>query len=118
MKCRERQPQEIGGDLRKTSPVGLAGRLGSEHKRHATVRLEADLRPFARRAARCLQKTRNAKPAQPAALRRSPSPRSKAVGQDPLRHLVEIGAEAAAIDRDPETAAIWEKADQVTPAQR
>ena len=46
---------------------------------------------------------RDTEAAQPAALRRGPAPRSKAVGQDPLRHLFEIGAEAAAIDRDPQT---------------
>jgi hypothetical protein len=33
------------------------------------------------------------------------------------RHLVEIGGEAPAIDRDPEPAAIREPADQVTPTQ-
>ena len=50
--------------------------------------------------------------------RRGLSPSSKAVRQEPLRHLVEIGGEASAIDRDPETAAIREMADQVAPAQR
>ncbi len=43
MKCRERQSQETGGDLRKASLMALAVRLGSEHERHATVRNQLDL---------------------------------------------------------------------------
>jgi hypothetical protein len=48
--------------------VVLAVRLGADQERNAAVRLEADLGAFARRAARCLEKTGDAEPAQPAAL--------------------------------------------------
>jgi hypothetical protein len=81
--CRNRQSQEIGGDLRKVGIMALAIRLGAEHERDAAVWLEADLGAFARRAARGLEKTRDTEAAQPAALRRGPAPRSKAVGEDP-----------------------------------
>src|SRR6516225_106303 len=113
----ERQPQQIGGNLRKAGLVALAVRLGAEHECHLAVRLKADLGAFARRAARGFEKTGDAEPAQPAAPRRFLSPSSKAIRQEPLRHLVAIGAEASAVARDPETAAIREMADQVAPAQ-
>ena len=113
-----RQPQEIGGDLRKAGLVALAVRLGAEHESDAAVRLEADLGAFAGCAARGLEKAGDAEPAQPAALRRSLSPLGKAVISDPLYHLPDIGGEASAIDCHPETAAIRKAADQVALAQR
>src|SRR5439155_20630451 len=109
---------QIGGDLRKAGLVALAVRLGAEHQGYAAVRLEADLGALARRAARRLQKTGEAEPAQLAALRCGAAPSRKALGQDPLRHRVEIGGKPPAIDRDPEPAAIRETTDQVAPAQR
>src|SRR5436305_4163896 len=87
----DRQPQQVGGDLRKAGLVTLAVRLGAEHQRDAAVWLEADLGALARRAARCFEKTGEAEPAQLAALRRGAPPSRKALGQDPLRHFVEIG---------------------------
>ena len=115
--CGERQPQQLGGDLREAGLVALAVRLGADHERHAAVRLEADLGAFARCAARRLEEAGDAEPAQPAALCRGLPPSGKVVHQEALRHLVEIVGKASAIDRDPETATIWEMADQVAPAQ-
>src|SRR5262252_5550091 len=80
--CRERQAQQIGGDLWKAGLVTLAVRLGAEHECHAAVRLEADLGAFARRAARGLEKTRDAEPAQPAALHRGLTPRGEARSEE------------------------------------
>src|SRR5437879_6896258 len=100
--CSNRDSQEIGGNLRKAGLVALAVRLGAEHQRDAAVRLEADLGALARRAARCLKKTGDAEPAQLAAVCCGAAPSRKAFGQDPLRHLVEIGGKPPAIDRDPE----------------
>ena len=113
----ERQPQQIGGNLRKAGLVALAVRLGAEHECHLAVRLKADLGAFPRGAPRRFEKAGSAKPAQPAALRRGLPPSGKVVHQEALRHLVEIVGKASAIDRDPETATIWEMADQVAPAQ-
>src|ERR1700720_3020491 len=115
--CSNWQSQQIGGDLRKTGLVALAVRLGAEHQRDAGVWLEADLCALARRAARCLEKTGDAEPAQLAASRCGAAPRRKAAGQEPLRHLVEIGGKPPAIDRDPEPALIREVIDQVAPPQ-
>src|SRR5882672_11266465 len=89
--CSNWQSQQIGGDLRKAGLVALAVRLGAEHQRDAGIRLEADLGALARRAARCLEKTGDAEPAQLAAVRCLPAPRRKPPGQDTLRHLIEIG---------------------------
>src|SRR3954463_10321976 len=83
----DRQPQQVGGDLRKAGLVALAVRLGAEHQGYAAVRLEADLGALARRAARCFEKTGDSGPAQLAALRRGARASRKALGQDPLRHL-------------------------------
>src|SRR5207237_9491376 len=116
--CRDRQPQQIGGDLRKAGLVALAVGLGAEHQGYAAVRFEADLGALARRPARCLEKTGEAESAQLAAVRCRAAPSRKAFGQDPLRHLVEIGGKPPAIDRDPEPAAIREMTDQVPPPQR
>src|ERR1700680_972588 len=113
-----RQSQQTGGDLPKAGLVALTVRLGAEHQCDAAVRLEADLGALARRAARGLEKTGDAEPAQLAAVRCGPAPSRKALGQDPLRHLVEIGGKPSAIDRDPETAAIREATDKVPPTQR
>src|ERR1700731_5160487 len=85
--CSNWQSEQIGGDLRKAGLVALAVRLGAEHQRDAGVWLEADLGALARRAARCLEKTGDAEPAQPAALRRGLAAGCEALGQDPLRHL-------------------------------
>src|SRR5947209_8504117 len=65
----DRQSQEIGGDLRKAGFVALAVRLRAEHQDDTAISFEADLGALARRAARRLKKTRDAEPAQPAALR-------------------------------------------------
>src|SRR5215472_447422 len=102
--CRKRQPQEIGGDLREAGLVALAVRLGAEHERDAALRLEADFGAFARRAARGLEKTGDAEPAQHRAVRRIPSPRRKAASDEPQRDFVKIGGEPSAIDRYPQTA--------------
>jgi hypothetical protein len=56
--CRNRQSQEIDGDLREAGLVALAVRLGAEHERDMAVGLEADLGTFARCAARGLGRTR------------------------------------------------------------
>src|SRR5262249_17230238 len=71
----KRQPQQVGGDLRKAGLVTLAVRLGAGPECHLAVRLEADPGALARRAARCFEKTGNAKPAQFAAPGRSLPPR-------------------------------------------
>src|SRR6516162_11371728 len=105
-----RQPQKIGRDLWEAGLVALAVRLGAEQECDAAVRLKADLGAFARRAPRGFEKAGAAEPAQPAALRRFLPARRKPVPQQPLRQLVEICGKAAAIDRDPETAAVWETA--------
>src|SRR5712692_8328706 len=89
--CGNWKSQEIGGDLRKAGLVALAVRLGAEHERDAAFRLKADLGALARRTARCLEKTGDAEPAQLAADRCFPVPSRKTLGQDTLRHLVEIG---------------------------
>src|ERR1700730_13214728 len=102
--CGNWESQEIGGHLGKAGLVALAVRLGAEHQRDAAVRLEADLGALARRATRCLEKTGDAEPAEPTALRCGLAPGRKALGQDPLRHLIEIGCKPPAIDRDPEPA--------------
>src|SRR6267142_2647987 len=115
--CSNWEAQQIGGDLRKAGLVSLADRLGAEHQGDAAVRLEADLGALARRAARCLEKTGDAEPAQLAALDRFPAPRRKALGQETLRHVVEVGGKPPAIDRHPEPAAIRKATDQVAPAQ-
>src|SRR5437773_11106144 len=94
--CSNREPQEIGDDLRKAGLMTLAVRLGAEHQRDAAVRLEANLGALARRAARCLEKTGDAEPAKPAAVRRLPTARRKALGQDQQGHLVEIGGKPPA----------------------
>src|SRR5207249_3372315 len=104
--------------LRKAGFVALTVRLGAEHQGDAAVRLEADLGALAGRPARCLEKTGDAQPAQLAAVRGFPTPSRESLGQDPLRHLVEIGGKPSAIDRHPESAAIREVTDQVAPTQR
>src|SRR5947209_1413383 len=114
----DRQSQEIGGDLRKAGFVALAVRLRAEHQDDTAISFEADLGALARRAPRCFEKTRDAEPAQPAALRSFLASRRKALAQDAPRHLIEIGGKPSAIDRDPEPALIRELADQVPPAQR
>src|SRR6267142_842879 len=111
------ESQQIGGNLRKAGLVALAVRLGAEHQSDPAIRLEADLGALARRAARCLEKTGDAEPAQLAAVRCGAAPSRKALGQDTLRHLVEIGGKPPAVDRHPEPAAIGEATDQVAPAQ-
>src|ERR1700716_1063085 len=100
--CSNWEAQQIGGDLRKAGLVALAVRLGAEHQRDAAVRLEAALGALARRAARWLKKTADAGAAHFAGARWGAAPSRKALGQDPLRHLVEIGGKPPAIDRDPE----------------
>src|SRR6516162_11869841 len=112
-----RQPQKIGRDLWEAGLVALAVRLGAEQECDAAVRLKADLGAFARRAPRGFEKAGAAEPAQPAARSRFLSPSGKTIPQQPLRHLVEVGLETSAIDRDPETAAIGKMGDQVAPAQ-
>src|ERR1700720_1118054 len=89
--CGNWEAQQIGGDLRKAGLVALAVRLGAEHQQDAPARLEADLGALARRAARCLEKTGDAEPAQLAAVRCGTAAGREAAGQEPLRHLVEIG---------------------------
>src|ERR1700730_15025103 len=106
--CGNWESQEIGGHLGKAGLVALAVRLGAEHQRDAGVRLEAGLGALARRAARCLEKTGDAEPAQLAATRRGAAAGRETVGQDTPRDLVEIGGEPPAIDRDPEPALIRE----------
>jgi hypothetical protein len=101
-KRRDRQSQEIGGDLREAGLVALAVRLGAEHQRDAAVGLEADLGALTRRAARGFEKARDAEAAQPAARDRLAALGLEPVRQQPLRDVVEIGGEAAAIDRDAE----------------
>jgi hypothetical protein len=75
--------------------------------------VETDLGAFAG-VPRDVSKTGDAEPAQPAALRRNLR-RAAKPSTEPLRHLIEIGGEAAAIDRDPDRDK--EAADQVAPAQ-
>src|SRR5712691_3862541 len=86
-----RESQQVGSDLRKAGLMALAVRLRAEHQRDACLRLEADLGALARRAARCFEKTGDAQPAELAAVRCFLAPSRKALGQDKLRHLVEIG---------------------------
>src|SRR5204862_1096345 len=113
----DRQSQEIGGDLRKAGFMALAVRLRAEHQDDTAISFEADLGALARRAARRLKKTRDAEPAQPAALRSFLASCRKAFAQDAPRHLIEIGGKPSAIDRDAEPAAIRELVDQIAPAQ-
>src|SRR5207237_8774201 len=85
----DRQSQEIGGDLRKAGFVALAVRLRAEHQDDTAISIEADLGTLARRAARHLKKTRDAEPAQPAALPSFLAARRKALAPDATRHPIE-----------------------------
>src|SRR5205814_3985358 len=95
-----RQSQQLGGDLRKAGLVTLAARLRSEHQSDAAIRLEADLGAFAGRAARGFEKTSDAEPPQPTAIRGGPPASVKAVGQDSPTHFLEVGGEGSGIDGD------------------
>src|SRR6185369_5321411 len=90
-----RHSQQIGGDLRKAGFVALAIRLRAEHQGNTAIFLEADL---GARAPRCLEKTRDAEPAQLAALRGFLASTGKALAQDAPRHLIEVGGKPSAID--------------------
>src|SRR5437764_14510087 len=98
----DRQSQEIGGDLRKAGFVALAVRLRAKHQDDTAISFEADLGALARRAARCFEKTRDPEPAQLAAVRGIVASCRKALARDAPCHLVAIGGNPAAIDRDPE----------------
>jgi hypothetical protein len=65
--CRDRQAEQVGGDLREAGLVPLAVRLRAEYQRDAAIGLEADLGALARRAARGFEKAGGAEAAQPAA---------------------------------------------------
>ena len=66
-KRRDRQSEEIGGDLREAGLMALAVRLRAEHQRDTAAGLEADLCALAWRAARGSEKTDDAEAPQPAA---------------------------------------------------
>ena len=115
----ERQPQQIGGDLRKAGLVALAVRLRAEHQCHPAVRLEADLGAFAGGSARSFEKARDPNPAQPAAL--APQPARRAA-KPSVRSRCAISSRLAAKRPQsivtPSPLLVREAADQVAPAQR
>ena len=114
----DRQPEQIGGDLRIARLVALAVRLRAEHQRDLAVRLEADLGALARRAARGFEKTgdRRARaagraPPPPAAARQSRRPRSAAAISSRL------AAKRPQSIVTPSPLRYGKSADQVAPAQ-
>ena len=113
----DRQPQQVGRDLRIGGLVSLTVGLGADRQRHGAVGLERGPRHLQRHAAGRLEEAGNAEAAQQAGFARLLAPLAKAVAIGERDRVVQIGLEAAAVDLHAHRRAMRKPADDVAAAQ-
>jgi hypothetical protein len=112
-----RHAQALGDDLRIGGLVALPVRFGADRDRHRAVGLEAHLGALVRRAARSLQETGDAQPAQAAARLGLGAAGLEARDVGTGHGAVEIVDEAARIDGQAHRRLVREGGDQVLAPQ-